>query len=128
MPAITYLSLQEESDWASVPDDKDINELLQELRKTTGENWLIGRHQVAVRHGQFWKRLFRKPAPLTSWTLYADCHGEWQVMSLVTPHGSSIFHLWEHSREAIMNFMLGYIGAWQRVARTMTPTKATGQE
>lgn len=113
MPALTYLSDQEVREWAAVPDDKDCNEILQELRSLTGENWVIGRHQV-----KFARRWFRRPLPITVYTLYADCHGEWQVMNLVTPEGGSNFYGSAQSREDVMNYMLGYIGGIQNARKT----------
>lgn len=113
MPAFTYLSSHEIEKWASIPDDKECNDLLQELRAKTGENWLIGRYTTRTRHPSLWKRLFcQPPAPHVEWTLYADCHGEWQVMNLVGPNGGSVFH--GCTREMIMNYMLGYIGGLRK--------------
>lgn len=108
MPAVTYLSDREVREWSSVKGDAECDDLLQELRKTTGENWIIGTHERLPR-----KRWFRKQGPpLRFYTLYADCHGEWQVINLVTPDGGSIFHGSKQSREDVMNFMLGIICGW----------------
>lgn len=115
MPAVTFLSDHEVREWANVPDDKEADELLQQLRDVSGRNWVIGRHKVRVQHPSLIKRLFCKPpAPLTVWTLYLDCHGEWQIMSLATPKGSSIFHYSPESRECVLNYMLGYVSGAQK--------------
>lgn len=115
MPAVTYLRDHEVRAWASVPSDKDLNDLLQELRTLTKENWLIQRREIETRHASFWKRIFCKPpANHVQWTMYADCRGEWQVMSFATANGSSIFNACAHERENIINFMLGYIGGYRR--------------
>jgi len=115
VPAVTYLSDAKAREWATVPDDKDCDELLQQLNRVSGRKWVIGRHTVELAHAGLFKRMFCKPpAPHIEWTLYLDCHGEWQVMNLVTPDGGSNFHPSTGSREAIMNYMLGYIGGARR--------------
>jgi hypothetical protein len=117
MPAMTFLSDWEVRAWASVPDDKDCNELLQSLRKATGENWLIG---VTTRQKfrKAWHRMwFVENGDHKFYTLYADCHGEWQVINLVTPNGGSVFHGSAQSREDVMNFILGYLGGIHHASR-----------
>jgi hypothetical protein len=111
MPAVTYLSDWEVRNWQAVANDKDCDELLQELRKATGENWLISVNERPA-FKRAWHRLWNvQTRTIKFYTLYADCHGEWQIISLVTPYGSSIFHSWgERDRECIMNYMLGYLG------------------
>lgn len=110
MPAVTYLSDQEVKNWQRVQDDKDCDDLLQELRQKTGENWVLEVRDIPLfRTG--WERLWRMPnRTIKHYQLYADCHGEWQVINLVTPTGGSNFNLWEHSREATMNYIIGYLG------------------
>ena len=110
MPACVYLSDAEERKWSSVAEDKDCDELLQQLRRLTGNKWLVERQEIPVRHTSLWKHLFCKsPPPHVEWTLYADLHGEHQVINLVTPEGGSVFYKSTQSRENVMNFMLGYI-------------------
>ena len=125
MPAFTYLSDSEVREWRSVSDDKECNDLLQEFRKATGEDWLIGVRQWPVRR-TFWKWLRRTPITLHKHhTLYADCHGEWQVINLVTPNGGSVFYGSAQSREDIMNFMLGYLAGIDHISRKRrSPTNA----
>lgn len=109
MAGFVYLSDSEVSEWRTVPGDKDCNDLLQEFRQKTGENWLIGVREYSIRQG-WWERLRRVSAQThKSYTLYADCHGEWQVINLVTPRGGSVFNGSAQSREDVMNFMLGCI-------------------
>lgn len=125
MPAVTYLSDSEVRQFATVPDDKDCNELLQELRRATGENWIVGTY--SVRRGRTptdWA--LRRPAKVSRhYTLYADCHGEWQVINLVTPCGGSVFHGSEQSREDVMNYMLGVLNGL-RTTTKVSPTTREG--
>jgi hypothetical protein len=107
MGAFVYLSDSEVRRWQTVPDDKDCNDILQELRSLSGENWLVGVRQYRLR-STWWEWLRRAPQRWHKvYTLYADCHGEWQVINLVTPAGGSVFHGSGQSREDVMNFMLG---------------------
>lgn len=114
MPAVTYLSDHEVARFSSVADDAECNELLQEFRQATGENWLIEVNRGTMRRSLLQHLLHRPERIVALYTLYADCHGEWQVMNLITPQGGSNFHTWEHSREAVMNYMMGYIGGLGR--------------
>ncbi len=110
MPCTTWLTEQEARDWAVVADDKECDELLQQLRKVSGRNWVIGRAKMESYVGLL-GLLFRQRLKVrTFWTLYLDCHGEWQIMNLMTPKGGSLFHLSNQSREDVMNYMVGYIG------------------
>ena len=109
MPGFTYLSDSEVRAWRTVPGDKDCNDLLQEFRQATGEDWVIGVREYDT-YKRKWHRLGRKVTGKAKfYTLYADCHGEWQVINLVTPEGGSVFHGSKQSREDVMNFMLGYL-------------------
>lgn len=105
MPAVTYLSDSRASAMERVEGDKDCDELLQEMNAKTGRRWLIEVWTQYVSRG--W---FRHAEERKHYTLYLDCHGEYQVMSLVTPAGSSIFNHSRQSRENVMNYMLGYLG------------------
>lgn len=128
MPAFTYLSDSEVRQWSRVEGDKDCDELLQELRRLSGENWIIGRQTIPVCHASLWKMIFCKPPePYVSWTLYADCHGEWQVINLVTPEGGSNFHASAQGREDIMNFMLGYIAGLHRRREATAPLQGNAE-
>lgn len=115
MPAVIYLSDSEARRFLRVESDKDCDELLQQMNTVTGRTWLI---QV-----QRWfepRGLFRHAVERKNYTLYLDCHGEYQVMSLVAPGGSSIFHASQNSRESVMNYMLGYLGGMERPANAET--------
>jgi hypothetical protein len=105
MPAVTYLSESEARKFERVEGDKDCDELLQEMNAKTGRRWLIQVSRWFVSRG--W---FRHAEERIAYTLYLDCHSEYQIMSLVTPTGSSIFHRSHQSREDVMNYMLGYFG------------------
>lgn len=119
MPAFTYLSDSEVRAWARVVDDKDCDELLQDLRRASGENWIIGVQRLET-FRKAWHRLWHVVSgEHRHYTLYADCHGEWQVINLVTPSGGSVFHGSGQSREDVMNFMLGYLGGLNRARRAV---------
>lgn len=115
MPAVTYLSDSEVERFLHVENDKDCDELLQEMNAKTGRRWLIQVRRWFVPRG--W---FRHAEERVHYTLYLDCHGEYQVMSLVTPTGSSIFHGSRQSREDVMNYMLGYLGGCPAVTSTVS--------
>lgn len=115
MPVCTYLSDSEAKRFEQIEGDKDCDELLQEMNAKTGRRWLIQVQQRFVSRG--W---FRHAEERKYYTLYLDCHGEYQVISLVTPHGSSVFFQWVHGREAIMNYMLGYLGYLGRLPLSST--------
>lgn len=119
MPAFTWLSDWQVREWQSVPDDKDYDELFQEFRKATGENWLTRVHEHIARRS-FWQWLRRQePRRVRSYTLYADCHGEWQVINLVGPSGGSVFHYSEHTREMAMNYMMGTINGLRQTSKAV---------
>jgi len=116
MPVTTYLSDQDVRSWQLVPEDKDCDELLQDLRRQTGKNWLISVHN----HPKWklaWHRLWpvKTEEIFKAYTLYADCHGEWQIINLVTPSGGSVFGA--SCREDVMNFMLGYLAGIHHVRK-----------
>lgn len=121
MPAVTYLSDSEARSFLTVEGDKDCDELLQEMNKRTDRLWLIQVQRWFESRG-----LFRHAVERKRYTLYLDCHGEYQVMSLVAPDGSSIFHHNPNSREAVMNYMLGYLGGIERPAVAETNLNAPG--
>lgn len=117
MPAVTYLSDSEVKAGRAVKDDKDCNDLLQEFRQATGEDWII-EVRTYQKARTAWQAIRRKLyTEMKVYTLYADCHGEWQVMNLVTPKGGSIFYLSDQSREDAMNYMLGYLGGLHHAGR-----------
>lgn len=116
MPAVTYLSDHVVKQGRTVPNDKDCDELLQELRQATSEDWII---EVIKR--PLWKRRwhrlgYRQDGERTYYTLYADCHGEWQIINVVTPQGGSVFC--GASREDVMNFILGYLAGLYQAGKT----------
>lgn len=119
MPCTTWLTDSEVREFASVPDDKELNETLQQLRSVTGENWLVGKRKVSVQHDSILKRVFcKQPPPITTHTLYNDCHGEYQIINLAGPEGGTVFHHWPNEREGIINYILGFIGGHQRALAT----------
>ena len=104
MPCTTFLSDHQIKQWSHVENDKDCDELLKELNEVSGRLWLVGVQEWFLPRG-----LFRHAEKRIDYTLYLDCHGEWQVMNMVTPEGGSLFHHTVGSREHVMNYMLGFI-------------------
>jgi hypothetical protein len=119
MPAVTYLHQHEALAWRTVPDDKDCDELLQEVRKITGDEWVI---QVTTHQTK--KTLWRPSREVKFYTLYFGMPNgvEWQVVNLITPgsDSGSVFSPSEFSRELTMNFLMGmrngYEGCRERMA------------
>jgi hypothetical protein len=121
MVAVTFLDDHEVRTGRSLPDDPECNALLQEFREATGEDWIIRVRRFPVRQ-TLWARLSRRPPEIFAmYTLYADCHGEWQIINLVTPKGGSVFHGSSQSREDIMNFMMGYLNGIQHATSKARP-------
>lgn len=114
MPGYTYLTDCEAERGLTVPEDRELNELLQEaLRYNDG--WRILSRTVTPR-----KKLFRKkPAPKQIYTLYwyTGAGIEYQVINFATPEGGSVFHGSAQTREDIANFLMGYINGQQDSAR-----------
>lgn len=105
MPAVTYLHDWEVAEGRQVLEDPECNELLQEFRNVTCRDWIIRVHVITE------KRFMRKDRQHRLYTLYNDCHGEWQVMNMVTPPGATTeyYECWHQSRQAVMNYMLGFM-------------------
>jgi len=114
MAGLTFLSDDVVRKARTIDGDRDANELLQELRAITGEDWI-----VRVRTYAEPKRVFHRTKSYRHYALYADCHGEWQHVNLVTSDGGSVFNANDHSREHVMNFMLGYISAATSIFRRL---------
>lgn len=119
MPAVTFLDDWEVRKWDNgVPGDEDLNELLFELRKLTGRQWIVMTRDLPIIK-RSWHRLgYYKAGTFKHYTLYLDCHGEWQVMNLCTERdGGSNFFLSHSSREHVMNYMLGHIAGTESERR-----------
>lgn len=112
MPALTFLSDDVVRAGRSVKDDKECDQILQDLRRLTGEDWI-----VRVRELPTTRRWLRPAPPVRDYTLYADCHGEWQIINMAGPDGGTVFSLHPDSRNACMNFMLGMICGIQNERR-----------
>ena len=113
MPALTFLSDDVVRAGRSVKDDKECDEILQDLRRLTGEDWIVRVREIPQ---HTWPLGFSKP-PIRDYTLYADCHGEWQIINMAGPDGGTVFSLHPDSRNACMNFMLGMICGIQNERR-----------
>ena len=124
MPGYTYLSDSEADSGRTVPDDSELNSLLQEALEFN-DGW-----RVLVRALHMPKRMFLKPSPPTRhYTLYwyTGVGIEYQVINFSTPEGGSVFHGSAQSREDIANFLMGYINGHQDAAR-LASTPAQGGE
>lgn len=113
MPALTFLSDNVVRAGRSVKDDKECDEILQDLRRMTGEDWIVRVRRIPHRS---WARSFVDPDRY-EYILYADCHGEWQHINMAGPEGGTVFHTHPDSRNAVMNFMLGMICGIQNERR-----------
>lgn len=109
MPALVCLSQDRVERGRTVPGDKECDDLLQELRQVTGEDWIVLTYTQRHPRGFFDAVRGRPPISFLIYSLYADCHGEWQVINCFTREGVSIFNLGAESRETVMNYMLGYV-------------------
>ena len=107
MPCLTYRSNEEREPLQSVEGDPDCDELLQEMRAIS-PRWLIEVYNVRYHRG-----FFRKPKEVKQYRLlYAINHVEVQIINLCTEgHRGSLFYLSDHSREQVMNFIIGYLAA-----------------
>ena len=77
MPCCTYLS---DNEHTTETTDKELNELLAEVRKLTGHDWRM-REMVSVR-----KRLFRKPTTRKYYMLYSHVAAiEFQIINFYRP-------------------------------------------
>lgn len=111
MPMITYLMDGELKSLRTVPGDRELDELLQQLRGETGDEWLIRSTPVLN------KRWFRKPKYSTSYTLYygLDNGIEFQVINLCNGHGRRVAGF---QREHVINYILGFLaGLDARIAK-----------
>jgi hypothetical protein len=114
MPVVTYLPDYVVKRCRRVINDSECDDTLQVLRAVTGEDWIIEVVERRVKC-RAWHGLSHIYERVKFYILYADCHGEWQIINLCTPKGGSVFHNSRQSREDVINFMLGYIGGRQRV-------------
>lgn len=103
MAALTFLSDDVVRAGRSVKDDKECDQILQDLRNLTGEDWIVRVRELPTTR----RWLQPAPHPVRDYTLYADCHGEWQIINMVGPNGGTVFSQHPDSRNAVMNFMLG---------------------
>ena len=108
MPTFTYLSEHRVQQLRSVPEDPEIDELLQEMRALSGEDWLLEIAEIEEHEStRRWWFGPRRSHARKLYTLYADCSGEWQVMNLCVEDGDgSVFR--GGDRSSVINFMLGY--------------------
>lgn len=110
MPGYTYLTDQEAQRGLTVPTDKELDELLQEVRGLTGQEWIIRTHDIYFRR-HWWSTLEHR----YHYTLYwYTGHGiEYQVINLRTPGGGSVFGGSTQSACDIANYLMGVINGWQ---------------
>lgn len=100
MPVTTYLSHQERESWKQVKD-KELNELLQEMRQID-KGWLIETRL-------FVNKRFFKTETFERYSLYCDFGIEAQIINFPpnTSEASSINTV--VSRDMIMSYLLGYL-------------------
>lgn len=119
MGAFTYCYDHEVKNWETVPDDKDLNKLLQDVRNTISKDWYL---QVQTHQPR--KRLFHKQKPaFKTYTLYfyTGAGIEYQVINLVTENeAGSVFT--SANRSQVMNFLMGMLNGWEDHARKHPPT------
>ncbi|WP_339745579.1 hypothetical protein [uncultured Maricaulis sp.] len=104
MPAIVYLSDADVVAGRVIDGDEDVDDILQTLREKTGRDYIVRIHTH-----QRWKPVLGPRVVTRHFELCLACGGEWQVVNLCTREGGSIFHDDGHSREHVMNYMLGLI-------------------
>lgn len=75
-------------------DDPRIVELLSEVNRLVSQQWICEVKEIAR------KRIWRAPIIVKKYTVYIDCHGEWQIFNF--PGGYSV------SAETILAFLMGY--------------------
>lgn len=116
MPAVTYMSKQDAEAGRTVQNDKDCDELLQQVRKITGDEWIIRVHDVRLAGS--W---FRKPRTLKYYALYYGLSNgvEWQCVNLASPEGGTLFHPTTISRELVLNFLMGLRNGYEECASKM---------
>lgn len=104
MPACIYIP-DHKSSTMKETGDKELDSLLLEANKLDDDRWRIGK--VVITRSRL---IFRKPPPLTLYTLYWFVTGiEYQIVNLATPRGGSIFYHSNQSKEDILNYLMGYL-------------------
>lgn len=96
MPCVTYISEYEE--WKmkeAIKEHKLVAELLAEVNALTTQEWLCEPHKAVVQ-----VRLFRAPIEEWRFTLYIDCHGEWQVFNFKDGFSGT--------ENTVLAFLMGY--------------------
>lgn len=90
MAICTYLNQNEIEEWRKVSDE-DVNELLQDVNKETGNKYFLKAVNIVKRRGWF-TSWFLSPVKETFYTIYIDFGHlpEVQVMNFYMPGGSSI--------------------------------------
>ena len=119
MGGYTYCYDHEVRNWESVPDDKELNELLQEVRNTISKNWYLQVRTHKPRK-RWWERKARPE--FKTYTLYWYTGGgiEYQVINLATENGTgSVFS--HANRSCVANFLMGLINGWQDAMRKNPP-------
>lgn len=81
MPGFYYLNDYQVQEYSN-PDDPECCTLLHELNEASGRIWLVKIERFTQRKG-----LFR--VEVEHYTLFLDCHGEYQVINLVPQRGTN---------------------------------------
>lgn len=96
MPCVTFIGEYEQ--WrmkSEISEHRHIKELLDDVNRLQPQEWLCGRQKTVVA-----MPLFRKAKEEWRFSLYIDCHGEWQVFNFA--EGMSV------PENTILAFLLGY--------------------
>jgi hypothetical protein len=100
----TWISEHEGKQYSQV-QDKDLNELFQEVRQTFNNTYLLQESCYDTRG--FWARLFRKPKQIfTTYTLYAGSGIDYQVINFCQDHSWSNTSV---TKSYIMTYFFGLI-------------------
>ena len=100
MPVCTWLDSDE---YTQPTSNKDLNDLLKEVRERTGDDWRISERVVHER------RFLRKPRMHRRYELYVQTVGsEFQIINLARDHEWSINTV--NTAELVANYLLGFLG------------------
>lgn len=101
--------------------DKELLKILERLKEETGRHWEL---EESVR---VTKKFLHKPVNLKVYSLYLDCHGEWQVINFCPAKEGGYSINTTVDRAAIGNYITGYLGGiWDMKARNEGGLNAAG--
>lgn len=102
MPVCTYLDETDIQRCNDNLDDKDIQELLNEINKIPGQRWCVRKTVHEMNRG--W---FRRPKEIHLYTIFSHVHGpEWQIIQLASQYEMAFGPT---NRNDVLNFLLGFV-------------------